>query len=57
MPAQSPAQGPSALLPALAGWVNSGLVVVSYAWLCCGVLFLVGVVLGLAWLARRNRRS
>jgi hypothetical protein len=29
----------------------------SYAWLCCGVLFLVGVVLGLAWLARRNRRS
>ena len=57
IPQEGPPRGPGALLPVLAGWVNSGLVAVSYAWLFCGVLFLAGLVLGLAWLARRNRRS
>ena len=42
---------------ALAHLIDSGVMAVSYLWLCCGVLVLAGAALILVWLVRRGKRA
>lgn len=41
---------------AVARLIDSGIVLLSYVWLCCGVFVLIGATLILVWLARRGQR-
>jgi hypothetical protein len=42
--------------PGVAQLIDSGVVALSYLWLCCGALFLVAAALTLVWLSRRSKR-
>ena len=42
--------------PGVAQLIDSGLVALSYLWLCCGALFLVAAALTIVWLSRRSKR-
>lgn len=41
---------------AVARLIDSGIVLLSYVWLCCGVFVLIGATVILVWLARRGQR-
>lgn len=41
---------------ALARLIDTIIIALSYIWLCCGIFVLIGVTLGLVWLARSKRR-
>ena len=51
----APANAPSDV-PGVAQLIDNGIVALSYVWLCCGVLFLIGATLILVWLVRRSQR-
>lgn len=42
--------------PGVAQLIDSGVVALSYLWLCCGALFLVAAALTIVWLSRRSKR-
>jgi hypothetical protein len=44
-------------VPGVAQLIDNGVMALSYVWLCCGILVLLGATLILVWLARRSRRS
>lgn len=41
----------------LARLIDTAIVALSYAWLCCGIFVLIGVTVGLVWLARGKGRA
>jgi hypothetical protein len=43
-------------VPSVAQLIDNSIIVISYAWLCCGVLTLMGATLVLVWLIRRSQR-
>ena len=49
-------QVPSVAPPGAAQLIDSGVVALSYLWLCCGALLLVVVGLVVLWLWRRSKR-
>jgi hypothetical protein len=58
-PAAPPEPTPTAAAPAAPGaaqLIDSGVVALSYLWLCCGALLLVAVGLAVLWLWRRSKR-
>ncbi len=63
-PAPTPAQRPTPAAPtktsealSLARLIDTGIVALSYVWLCCGVFVLIGTTLLLVWLARGKGRA
>lgn len=42
--------------PGVAELIDSGVVALSYLWLCCGALLLAAAALVIVWLARRSKR-
>jgi hypothetical protein len=54
-PEPTPTQTPSAA-PDAAQLIDSGVVALSYLWLCCGALLLAAVALAVVWLWRRSKR-
>jgi len=41
----------------LARLIDTAVIAVSYLWLCCGIFVLIGITLGLVWLARDKGRT
>ena len=54
-PEPTPTQAP-AVAPGAAQLIDSGVVALSYLWLCCGALLLIVVGLAVLWLWRRSKR-
>lgn len=46
---------PSAAPGGVATLIDGGVVALSYLWLCCGALLLIGAALAAVWLGRRRR--
>lgn len=55
-PTPTPTGAPNDALT-LARLIDAAIIAVSYIWLCCGVFILIGVTLGLVWLARGKGRA
>lgn len=51
-----PTAEPDTPAPGVAELIDSGIVALSYVWICCGGLLLLGVAAAAYFLARRNRR-
>jgi hypothetical protein len=59
-PAALPEATPTQAAPAPPGaaeLIDSGVVALSYLWLCCGALLLAAAGLTIVWLSRRSRRQ
>ena len=54
-PEPTPTEAPS-VAPGAAQLIDSGVVALSYLWLCCGALLLAVVGLAVLWLWRRSKR-
>jgi hypothetical protein len=54
-PEPTPTEAPP-VAPGAAQLIDSGVVALSYLWLCCGALLLVVVGLAVLWLWRRSKR-
>lgn len=54
-PEATPTQAPPEV-PGAAQLIDSGVVALSYLWLCCGALLLAVAGLVVAWLSRRSKR-
>lgn len=52
-----PTAEPSPTPLTLAGIVRSGIITLSYLWLCLGVVLMIGVGIAAIWLVRRAARS
>ena len=54
-PEPTPTSAPP-VAPGAAQLIDSGVVALSYLWLCCGALLLAAVGLAVLWLSRRSKR-